>query len=146
MLRVLIAHERDYFDDDFPALPPNSLERRYELPVARDVSAFWRCGERTAFYLSAQTGHKLPRIGTGTSLLPPRVGVLLALSRAERARVLAGEPLFWGQMRPSQQRAFLEAVQEHPLAWLASTLPETASFSVHGGVRLYAILRHRQRR
>ena len=54
-----------------------------------------------------------------------------ALSPAEWARLLAGEPLFWGQMRPSQQRAFLEVVREHPLAWLASTLPETASFSVH---------------
>jgi hypothetical protein len=132
MLRVLIAHERDYFDDDFPALPPNSLERRYELPVARDVSAFWRCGERTAFYFECSDGTQVAQNWYGDESFYRRAWeFFFALSPAERARVLAGEPLFWGQMRPSQQRAFLEAVQEHPLAWLASTLPETASFSVH---------------
>jgi hypothetical protein len=132
MLRVLIAHERDYSDDDFPAPPPNSLERRYELPTARDVSAFWRCGERTAFYFERPEGRQVAQNWYGDEPFYRRVWeFFFALSPGERARVLAGEPLFWGQMRPSQQRAFLEVVREHPLAWLASTLPETASFSVH---------------
>jgi len=132
MLRVLIAHERDYSDDDFPAPPPNSLERRYELPVARDVSAFWRCGERTAFYFERPEGRQVAQNWYGDEPFYRRVWeFFFALSPGERARVLAGEPLFWGQMRPSQQRAFLEVVREHPLAWLASTLPETASFSVN---------------